>query len=67
MASSAFRNDSYFANLFVYVDQIASITGLNPSIAGDANLDGVVNHADFTILSSSLDTGGLTGWDQGRL
>ena len=34
------------------------------TLAGDANLDGLVNSADFTILSANFNQP-VTGWDQG--
>jgi hypothetical protein len=61
--SAVFGNDGYYANLPDYVDQIASITGLRPSIAGDANLDGVVDSADFKILNDHYGAAG--GWMEG--
>jgi hypothetical protein len=61
--SAVFGNDGYYASLPSYVDQIASITGLRPSIAGDANLDGVVDSADFKILNDHY--GATGGWMEG--
>lgn len=61
--TAVFGNASYFADVFTYVDQIASITQVHPSLDGDANLDGVVDNADFQVFYAHLHTG--TGWTQG--
>jgi len=61
--TAVFGNASYFVDVFSYVDQIASITKLHPGLDGDANLDGVVDNADFQAFYSHLHTG--TGWTQG--
>jgi hypothetical protein len=61
--TAVFGNASFYANLRDYVDEIASITKLHPSIDGDANLDGVVNLVDFNLLYSNLGIG--TKWTQG--
>jgi hypothetical protein len=61
--TAVFDNASFYANLNDYVNEIVGITKLHPSIDGDANLDGVVDRADFDILYSNLGTG--TTWTQG--
>lgn len=61
--TAVFGNASYFANVFTYVDEIASITRVHPGLDGDANLDGVVDLADFQAFYAHLHTG--TGWTQG--
>ena len=61
--TAVFGNQSFFADLPTYVDQIASITHMAPSLIGDANLDGVVDTADFKILSANYESG--TKWTQG--
>ena len=61
--TAVYGNLSYFANLASYADQIATITGLNPSTAGDANLDGLVNTSDFEILRQNF--GQSAGWTKG--
>jgi hypothetical protein len=61
--AAIFENVTYFANTASYVDQIASITGLHPSQNGDANLDGLVNDADFEILRQHF--GESAGWTAG--
>jgi hypothetical protein len=61
--TAVFGNSSYFADLYTYVDQIASITKVHPGLDGDANLDGVVDTADFRSFYAHVGTG--TGWTQG--
>ena len=61
--TAVFDNASFYANLHTYVDEIASLTKLHPSIDGDANLDGTVNKADFDLMYSHLGTG--TTWTEG--
>ncbi len=61
--TAVFGNASFYANLNDYVNQIASITRLHPSIDGDANLDGIVDRSDFAILYSNLNSGST--WTQG--
>jgi hypothetical protein len=61
--AAVFGNLTYFANTASYVDQIASITGLHPSESGDANLDGLVNDADFDLLRQHF--GQSAGWTGG--
>ena len=61
--TAVFGNASFYANLNDYVNQIASITKLHPSIDGDANLDGIVDRADFAILNANYKTGST--WTQG--
>jgi MYXO-CTERM domain-containing protein len=61
--TAVFGNEAYYANLADYVDEVASITHLRPSADGDANLDGLVNAADFKVLYKNLDAG--TKWTQG--
>jgi len=61
--TAVFGNASYYGDVFTYVDQIASITQVHPGLDGDANLDGVVDFADFKLLYDHLNTG--TGWTTG--
>jgi hypothetical protein len=61
--TAVYGNASFYADLYSYVNQIVSITKLHPSIDGDANLDGIVDRADFSILYSNFGTGKL--WTQG--
>jgi hypothetical protein len=61
--TAVFGNSSYFANVFTYVDQIASITKVHPGLDGDANLDGVVDINDFHSFYASLNT--AAGWTHG--
>lgn len=61
--TAVFGNASFYANLNDYVNQIASITKLHPSIDGDANLDGIVDRADFAILNANFNSGST--WTQG--
>jgi hypothetical protein len=61
--TAVFGNASYYGDVFTYVDQIASITGVHPGLDGDANLDGVVDYADFKLLYDHLNT--ATGWTTG--
>lgn len=61
--TAVFGNASYFADLFTYVDQIASITKVHPGLDGDANLDGVVDINDFHSFYANLNTAG--GWTHG--
>jgi hypothetical protein len=61
--TAVFGNVSFYAGLGTYVDELAAITGLHPSIDGDANLDGVVDESDLRLLNNNLNTG--TKWSQG--
>jgi hypothetical protein len=61
--TAVFGNASYFADLAHYVDEIASITKLHPSMDGDANLDGLVDIEDFKALYASYGT--AAGWTHG--
>lgn len=61
--TAVFGNASFYADVYTYVDQIASITKLHPSIDGDANLDGTVDQSDKSILLANVGTG--TKWTQG--
>src|SRR5207244_8440307 len=49
LTAAVFGNWSYYADLSSYVDQIATIAGLAPSMSGAANLDGIVDNAAFKI------------------
>lgn len=61
--SAVFGNTTYSANLFSYVDWIAEKSKTQPSWAGDANLDGLVDNQDFALLYSNFGSG--TKWSQG--
>jgi hypothetical protein len=61
--TAVFGNASYYGDVFTYVDQIASITQVHPGLDGDANLDGVVDYADFKLLYDHLNT--AAGWTAG--
>lgn len=61
--TAVFGNVSYFANLADYVDQIAAITRLHPGTDGDANLDGIIDTADFDRLRDHF--GQAAGWTGG--
>jgi hypothetical protein len=61
--TAVFDNASFYGNLYDYLNEIIGITKLHPSIDGDANLDGIVDRADFDIMYSNLGTG--TTWTQG--
>jgi hypothetical protein len=63
--TAVFGNASFYADLFSYVDELAFVTKLRPSIEGDANLDGTVDAADKKILLANIGTG--TKWTQGDL